>query len=961
MNLRWWPLVLIVILIPVTVSAEQFSLDPCAGAVETTEDSANFYLSSECFDVTFPKDYHSSIAFYDKYNDNLFDVKLMSLIDSNSANPNQKNTISLASLGLTASAIANGIVYTSPDSNLQVGYKIIDGQLKAILQVTDWESSFDSGILILRTRVHKEDRANAHIGNYAPVIDSSPSPLIIKSVIEGQNQFLEQQLFVGKSFSFLVLDPVYVLDYSPSPGQYLKNGTVATTADTGFQYTLNITAGLSDNSTATSYMVNTKYFVTGGQQMMVNYKFDETSGTVMYDSIYHNNGGYNNSPTLTASGVSNTAVYFNGVNQYATSYNNGSFNVLSTEKFGICFSINASNDFKNTERVFDWMGSTGFNVMGEDDEIRFDVTRTGGGAQTIKGIKQLDDSKWHTVCMFDRLSNSTIWVDGLLDKAENDVKSGTVTFPSYLLYGTDDSLSQWFDGGLDSFCFFKGTNLNVTGIVSRYNATKSCDILNPQLAMGKAIKAKYTPTYNSSFNWSLAIRRTTGSSSPIYIHAYDSDTAVSTTKVSSTIAGSTGFYLYNVSGLMNYMTYTKNISYSEFRIYTSTPINISDIFLVQYTADNNAPSVTSCNLNDTTPDCDQNVLLSCIITDNLAVNNVYYMVNGTNHSTSNIGSNYSAVYALAGTANNTLYDWEYVFAFDLVGNLNTTDPVLSFTYDCCYEDWQAMYGSCLINDSRFKYYIDGNSCGTTKYVPGDNGTYVACNYCDSDVQSVLYSDCYFNDSQEIKNFTYVDLNYASCCAVTGIVSDCMTDYYPYNETGYEACHVMERDFDIDIDNELYFGFGIGGLKSDKIYGKYYLNGTNPNSTYKCVSYVETLMNEVVQTNPPYTKRSDGITIWQKEIEDREFFTSEYGLGTVYWTNHNLVIDGREYIFGIECASENGDLLMSELNATVNYEPVNAPITRFFWLRENINGLMIALLAFVIVVFIIAWAIHQVRR
>jgi len=94
----------------------------------------------------------------------------------------------------------------------------------------------------------------------------------------------------------------------------------------------------------------------------------------------------------------------------------------------------------------------------------------------------------------------------------------------------------------------------------------------------------------------------------------------------------------------------------------------------------------------------------------------------------------------------------------------------------CVENWIAYYSSCLINDSQLKYYLDANSCGTTINLPGDNGTYVACNYCTSTWESVNNSICYANNTFDLGYYYTND-----CCAQTGLPSDCNI---PSNTTEY---------------------------------------------------------------------------------------------------------------------------------------------------------------------------------
>jgi hypothetical protein len=62
---------------------------------------------------------------------------------------------------------------------------------------------------------------------------------------------------------------------------------------------------------------------------------------------------------------------------------------------------------------------------------------------------------------------------------------------------------------------------------------------------------------------------------------------------------------------------------------------------------------------------------------------------------------------------------------EILAEYNANKPI-------CTENWTDQYGSCLLNDTKLKYYIDGNSCGTIDTLPADNGTYEVCDYCTPD-------------------------------------------------------------------------------------------------------------------------------------------------------------------------------------------------------------------------------------
>jgi hypothetical protein len=94
----------------------------------------------------------------------------------------------------------------------------------------------------------------------------------------------------------------------------------------------------------------------------------------------------------------------------------------------------------------------------------------------------------------------------------------------------------------------------------------------------------------------------------------------------------------------------------------------------------------------------------------------------------------------------------------------------------CFPNWIVNYTSCGINlnvscgtyDNKTKIYYDTNSCGSTLNLPADNGTCVACNYCDSS-WSEIPSNCTPIDK---KFKIYNDTN--NCCHTTHLPSDCNT-------------------------------------------------------------------------------------------------------------------------------------------------------------------------------------------
>lgn len=320
--------------------------------------------------------------------------------------------------------------------------------------------------------------------------------------------------------------------------------------------------------------------------------------------------------------------------------------------------------------------------------------------------------------------------------------------------------------------------------------------------------------------------------------------------------------------------------------------------------------------------------------------------------------NYDSSPITLSVPNNRYFQYKAIFeSFDQ----NHTPELwnVSVQYDInCTPNWTVQYDSCLYNDSRLKYYNDSNSCGITYGLPVDNNTYVSCNYCTEDLEKEIISNCTYNGTDYSQFYIWEDENYYSCCVLTNITSDCSILYSPYNMTHEENCVIITEEFELDIDDEFYFG--VRGFNKDKLSAKIFINDTN--ITYNCVTFMETTGEMLLQTNPVYTKRTTStISLFNKEVEDREFFTTQNGLANVYWTDENLVIDGRVYIAGVECVGEDGTHLLSEKLVNVYYEPVNAPITRWFWIRDNFVPIFLGFILLIIIILIVSWAIAKVRR
>lgn len=109
---------------------------------------------------------------------------------------------------------------------------------------------------------------------------------------------------------------------------------------------------------------------------------------------------------------------------------------------------------------------------------------------------------------------------------------------------------------------------------------------------------------------------------------------------------------------------------------------------------------------------------------------------------------------------------------------------LGYVTRTCTENWTKYVSDCLINDTQLKYYSDENNCGTINDRPEDNGNYINCDYCSENLTGPYYTSCAADDT---RTKYYADQNYFSCCAVTGLASDCSIIYNSAYMNMTESC------------------------------------------------------------------------------------------------------------------------------------------------------------------------------
>lgn len=785
----------------------------------------------------------------------------------------------------------------------------------------------------------------------------------------------------GQLLATTILDPLYNLTISTTnPSWYLINGSFINNQSIyDYAEMVNITTDLNDDSDTTYYPIRlgVPLFLSNMQYYFPSNEISSSSDlndmsqnkdklTILPDAFMTTG---NDIRTLH---TDNTTVLGGAKGIYEDFYN------IGLNDFSYCAKVNASNQ-SGIDYIFSH-GSLLISVQYSLAIIDSDLPRcyarddndTGFSIYSTTGITDVVDGLTHSICCVRDLSTSnfSIFVDGVYENAYiGHIDNSISNYGDFVINGLGTTNANQFDGMVDEVVLWD--KLLTSNDMSYYT---NVGAYNESLGNSLQIFFNRIIDINKSYNLKIKLINLDYDYVPLRVYP----------NINSTHSDYSLFVEEDLNEGINYIPLNSIIfdGYNlPFRISTLFPsdVYVSEVYLIESSNDTTNPVISDCVVNNSYIDCNESIMFSCNIMDDSDVyqstfkfilQNMTIIEDGIRNPTNTdiweVEFTQNDLTILLDSFNwsygsNISFLFDYVNATDITGNTQENYSLnINTNYGCilCFSDWLENLGSCLINDSQIKTYIDNNSCGTYDDLPVDNGTYIYCNYCSEDIVSAYSGDCFWNATDGRINITYSDNNQATCCDLTGIVSDCSILYTPYNESGETSCVYLEDDFVFDLDSEVYFGFGIGGLNSDKTHGKIWINDTN--TSYYCLSYVKTLADDLIQTNPPYTKRVAGLVqIMGKEIEDREFFVTQMGLANVYWTSDNLVIDGRQYIFGIEC-SGGGNRIISEQVSTVGYDPINAPITRFFWIRENILPLTLGLLLLIIVTFVVAWGVKELR-
>jgi len=215
-------------------------------------------------------------------------------------------------------------------------------------------------------------------------------------------------------------------------------------------------SGITDIKDVAMFLEN--WLLNERLQPISHWKFDEGSGTIAYDSAGSNDGTLVNSPTW-ITGQINSALHFNGTNQYINIPNNSTqqittnqitlsawitldANVGNTQKKIICKQMNENTTWALIIFGSGYGGSTGNQVIFHDS--------SGSHYRTCLSPTHLGTGQWYHVAATDNAGKVKIYINGQLDSSfDNGYGIPSNIDAPIVIAKTNPSSTYFFDGLID--------------------------------------------------------------------------------------------------------------------------------------------------------------------------------------------------------------------------------------------------------------------------------------------------------------------------------------------------------------------------------------------------------------------------------------------------------------------------------------------------------------------------------
>jgi len=479
----------------------------------------------------------------------------------------------------------------------------------------------------------------------------------------------------------LIIDPTFIVDYSPIPGRLLENGIANTYDDNEFESISDITSVVSDDIEATQILISGAGGPVDENYMTVGLTMDETGGVRVNDITENQNDGIvYNGPNMSITGIKNTGIQLDGINDYILIPKQLSLNTNESEDQLSCISV-MRNGVGSEETIIDELTSNaGIQLVFKGDgKLIYTVKR--GTSKSVTTTGNYDDGNWHTICMLSQANgDNTLYVDETPVGTTN-VNTGTLSNTDDIFIGISESGSNAFGGTIDEFCQWTGMNLNSSNIINLYEQHKCTYPLGADVFAGH-----WNQTYDQEYEWYLRVKKEGSGTISTITYPYYNETAINNTLyVEKTLTG-TGWFNIEIDELMEYQS-NISLGHTELRLTTQTPTHFSEIQLRKQKDDTTPPNITNCQIIDTNIGCLETIHFLCTITDDVDVENATGYGEGEMISMIKNDTLWEGNWNPPDIDGNATYTWDYVYSCDISGNCINYTTGISVNYECSYDDY----------------------------------------------------------------------------------------------------------------------------------------------------------------------------------------------------------------------------------------------------------------------------------
>jgi hypothetical protein len=228
-------------------------------------------------------------------------------------------------------------------------------------------------------------------------------------------------------------------------------------------------SALTQTRVQAHYLIGRSYQDTVLDSGPVSYwRLDEASGTTAADQKATNSGTYMNAPSLgqpgALAGDSDTAVSFNGANNYVDVPTSASLNITGPISVEAWIKVNVWD--------YDWQaivakGDSAYRLhrYPASDNLAFGTN----AGDDVQGTTNVNDGSWHHVVGVWDGSTKNTYVDGVLDTSCSD--TGTLATNGYdLAIGENlEATGRYWDGSIDEVAVYNRA-LSATEVQLHYDS-----------------------------------------------------------------------------------------------------------------------------------------------------------------------------------------------------------------------------------------------------------------------------------------------------------------------------------------------------------------------------------------------------------------------------------------------------------------------------------------------------------